>query len=307
MKLIDPPTQKRLTQPQLSDLLITLSASSTVGNNVMANPFEQGFERPHDRPYEQMYNQGQDHGIRNLTPTSPNFPLNGSGSRMQPFQSAPRPPPAPPAPLADQKSEKQASITTSVQQVQPPAYFHSRRKAKGEIEKPWLKTKDRRRPWVSWIPCLGLLIGVALSGLLIYGGMRSTNMPEYCQILDEDFSRGLDTKIWTKEAEVGGYGNGQFEETTVTDENVFIRDGQLVIKPTLQDAKLIETNNIINLTKQGICTEATKLWSSCVTSTNTTNGTIIQPVKSGRISTKKGATIKYGKLPTGYSAGVPPN
>ena len=121
-------------------------------------------------------------------------------------------------------------------------------------------------------------------------------MPNYCQILDEDFSGGFNTNVWTKEAEVGGFGNGEFEQTTTTDENVFIQGGQLVIKPTLQDAKLIDTNNIINLTAQGICTEATQLWSSCVTSTNTTNGTIVQPVKSGRINTKKGATIKYGKF-----------
>jgi beta-glucanase (GH16 family) len=33
-----------------------------------------------------------------------------------------------------------------------------------------------------------------------------------------------------------------------------------------------------------------------VSSTNTTNGTIVNPVKSGRINTKKGAFIKYGRV-----------
>jgi hypothetical protein len=33
-----------------------------------------------------------------------------------------------------------------------------------------------------------------------------------------------------------------------------------------------------------------------MTSTNTTNGTIINPVKSGRINTKRGATIRYGRV-----------
>lgn len=88
--------------------------------------------------------------------------------------------------------------------------------------------------------------------------------------------------------------NGQFEQTTATDENVFIQDGKLVIKPTLQDAHLIQTNNIIDLTKQGICSST--LWSDCITSTNITNGSIINPVKSGRINTKKGASIKYGRV-----------
>ena len=77
----------------------------------------------------------------------------------------------------------------------------------------------------------------------------------------------------------------------------------LVIKPTLQDASLITTDNTINLLQTGTCTGTT--WSQCVSTTNTTNGTIVQPVRSGRINTKKGATIKYGrvevdaKLPTG--------
>jgi hypothetical protein len=162
------------------------------------------------------------------------------------------------------------------------------------VEKPWLKEKDRRRPWQTLFPLIGIFIGMCLTGYMVWDGLQQNNLPEYCVVLDEDFSNGLDEKIWTKEAEVGGYGNGQFEETTVTDENVFIRDGMLIIKPTLQDAKLVEQNSIINLTKQGICTEANQLWSSCVASTNTTNGTIVPPVKSGRINTMKGAAIKYG-------------
>ena len=82
--------------------------------------------------------------------------------------------------------------------------------------------------------------------------------------------------------------------TTNTDENVFVKDGVLYIKPTLQDATLMTTNNTINLTEQGICTGTT--WQQCVTSTNTTNGTIVQPVKSGRLTTIKGASIQYGRI-----------
>jgi beta-glucanase (GH16 family) len=80
----------------------------------------------------------------------------------------------------------------------------------------------------------------------------------------------------------------------VTTENVYIENGKLVIKPTLQNASLIEGNSVINLTAQGICTSTVE--SNCVSITNLTNGTIVQPVKSGRINTKKGATIKYGRV-----------
>lgn len=73
-----------------------------------------------------------------------------------------------------------------------------------------------------------------------------------------------------------------------------MQDGKLVIKPTLQDPKLINSNNIVDLQKQGICTS--NLFQNCHAVTNTTNGTIVNPVKSGRINTKKGATIKYGRV-----------
>lgn len=91
-----------------------------------------------------------------------------------------------------------------------------------------------------------------------------------------------------------GYSNGQFEMTTDTDENAFIQDSVLHLKPTLQDQKLIDTNNVINLLDAGTCTGSN--WYSCVTSTNTTNGTIVNPVKSARINTKMGANIKFGRV-----------
>lgn len=81
----------------------------------------------------------------------------------------------------------------------------------------------------------------------------------------------------------------------MTDENVFVKDGALYIKPTLQDANLLETDgSILNLTRQGICSSTT--WSDCIAVTNSTNGSLINPVKSGRMSTKFGAKIKYGRI-----------
>jgi beta-glucanase (GH16 family) len=114
------------------------------------------------------------------------------------------------------------------------------------------------------------------------------------------------------EMEVGGFGyveslcvliwdvtdsyssNQQFDQTTGDPENVFVKDGQLYLKPTLQDEALILNDNTINLTASGLCTS--DVWSNCVASTNTTNGTIIPPTKSARINTKLGASIKYGKV-----------
>lgn len=87
------------------------------------------------------------------------------------------------------------------------------------------------------------------------------------------------------------HSNGQFEQTTSTDENVFVEGGKLHIKPTMQDENLINTNSKIDLTD---C--SSDVYMNCHAVTNLTNGTIVPPVKSGRINTKKGATIKYGRV-----------
>jgi beta-glucanase (GH16 family) len=75
---------------------------------------------------------------------------------------------------------------------------------------------------------------------------------------------------------------------------VFVQNGKLIIKPTLQDATLIDSNNVINLTSDGTCTS--DVLTNCVSITNLSSNAIIQPVKSGRINTKAGGTIKYGRV-----------
>lgn len=90
------------------------------------------------------------------------------------------------------------------------------------------------------------------------------------------------------------YSNGEFEVTTGTEENVFIRDGMLVFKPTLQDESLLTVNSVLNLTADGTCTSDDA--ANCVAVTNTSTGAIVNPVKSARITTKNFAVIKYGKI-----------
>lgn len=91
-----------------------------------------------------------------------------------------------------------------------------------------------------------------------------------------------------------GDSNGEFELTTGDDENVFVRDGQLVIKPTLQNETYLENTGIANLTADGTCTSRSS--DDCVLSVNRTAGHIVRPVKSGRISTKNFAVIRYGRV-----------
>ena len=69
-----------------------------------------------------------------------------------------------------------------------------------------------------------------------------------------------------------------------------------MIKATLQDEDKVEEDTVIDLLKDDTCTS--DIFANCVASTNTTTGnaSIVPPTKSGRINTKKGATIKYGRV-----------
>jgi beta-glucanase (GH16 family) len=88
--------------------------------------------------------------------------------------------------------------------------------------------------------------------------------------------------------------NGEFALTTDTDENVFVRDSQLIIKPTLQTDKFLSETTKINLTAHGTCSSTTT--QDCVQVANLTVGEIVAPVKSGRITTKNFGVIRYGRV-----------
>lgn len=56
------------------------------------------------------------------------------------------------------------------------------------------------------IPIIGMVLGICLSGFLIYQGYSSVKNHVYCPVLEENWSSGINNKIWTKEVEVGGFG-----------------------------------------------------------------------------------------------------
>lgn len=69
-----------------------------------------------------------------------------------------------------------------------------------------MNKKDPREKWVTIIPLLGIFVGLSTSGILIWDGLRSVVNHEYCKIMEDSFGNGLDSQIWTKEVEVGGFG-----------------------------------------------------------------------------------------------------
>jgi beta-glucanase (GH16 family) len=93
---------------------------------------------------------------------------------------------------------------------------------------------------------------------------------------------------------------GSFEWTTNDPKNAFTDSEGLHIVPTrtvdttaITDAQILD-GYTLNLTTQGICTSSNM--DDCSIYSNKTSGTIINPVRSARITTQGKKTIKYGRV-----------
>jgi beta-glucanase (GH16 family) len=117
-------------------------------------------------------------------------------------------------------------------------------------------------------------------------------------VYEDDFST-LNNDIWSHEVQTGGFGTGEFEWTTADKENSYVVNNTLVIMPTLTDQAALteaQVNNgyTLNLTTLGTCTSSD--WHQCVAISNSTANTVINPVRSARLTTKLSKSIKYGKV-----------
>ncbi len=143
---------------------------------------------------------------RSASPPRPSTPQNSSHA-SSPFDDNTHPISrthtcTPPLYSRPASSYGASSAVRSVQQ----RYFHSRRVPKGEVEQPWKSKKDPREKWVTIIPLIGLAVGLVIAAYLVYDGIISVVQHNYRLILSDDFSDGLNANVWTKEAEVGGFG-----------------------------------------------------------------------------------------------------
>ncbi len=85
---------------------------------------------------------------------------------------------------------------------------------------------------------------------------------------------------------------------TALSDNLFVRNGQLYIKPTLTSNALSDPQQIFNkgnYTLQGCTTSKTNA-SACSASSSNTNGATIPPVMSARLSTRGSYSIRFGKV-----------
>ncbi|KAM3067192.1 hypothetical protein ACMFMG_005440 [Clarireedia jacksonii] len=182
----------------------------------------------------------------------------------------------------------------------------------GDYEKPWTEpvvTEGKRKKWQgrTWDTIIfwtSIIIGFGLGGIMCYIGFTSVPNNTYCLMFEDNF-HNIDPSIWSYEIQRGGFGTGSFEWTTNDPQNAYTDAEGLHIVPTLT----VNSTNItpaqimdgyrLNLTTDnrpdGVCTSDDAL-DSCSIYSNKTAGTIINPVRSARLSTKGKKTIKYGKI-----------
>ena len=122
--------------------------------------------------------------------------------------------------------------------------------------------------------------------------------------------------VWSRTQSASFTSNGEFEMTTGSTNNSYVKDGFLYIVPTLTADQIgwdaVFNNSVFNITgctfndthpNNGFITlnganvfdEAGYL-AACSAVSNSTKGSVVNPVQSARITTRKKASIKYGRV-----------
>ncbi|EMD36047.1 glycoside hydrolase family 16 protein [Gelatoporia subvermispora B] len=167
----------------------------------------------------------------------------------------------------------------------------------GTIEKPWLSEKDVYGRLAYWITYGVAFLGVIGGALRCYFDWRNIQrLGNICLVMDDQFDTFDTDFTWFQEVDMSGYGNGEFEMTTNSPNNSFVKDGKLYIVPTLTSdvigldnvLKGPYTYNISGCTNTNI--------SACGAVANETLGTVINPVMSARLTTQRSHSIRYGKV-----------
>lgn len=212
-----------------------------------------------------------------------------------------------------------------------------------DVPKPWVQNPNFRARISYWIVYVMILVGLALGVIQCYLTYKNVMLDrqDLCLVMEEQFDGTEDDVFgpngyFMREVDASGSGNGQFEMTTSSSKNSYIKDGMLYLVPTLTEDVIGEGNvfdgYVYNLTD---CTfnvtqpnngyiitgDGTTVGSrnfdyagyyhACSAASNSSAGTVINPVQSARVSTllsargDRGGSIRYGrievraKMPTG--------
>ncbi|KAK2464535.1 hypothetical protein APHAL10511_003442 [Amanita phalloides] len=190
------------------------------------------------------------------------------------------------------------------------------------LTKPWMEKPHPRARIAYFLTYFMLFLGLAggvVQSYFKYSRAQLDRQP-LCLVFEENFdsedavfgSNGT----FEREVNMDGYGNGEFEMTTAFTNNSYIKNGFLYIVPTLTADNIgwdaVFNGTVYNITgctfndtepNNGYITqngaqtfdEASYL-RSCSAVSNKTAGTVINPVQSARVSTRKTASIKFGRV-----------
>lgn len=193
---------------------------------------------------------------------------------------------------------------------------------RNDISKPWTE-KPNPRARIAYlltyaVVCIGFAGGI-LQCYFNYAHAQLDRKP-LCLVMEENFDSGDgvfgENGSFNREVNMDGFGNGQFEMTTASQNNSFVKDGFLYIVPTLTSDSIgndaVFDGTVYNITdctfnqtrpNNGFITKngATAFdeagyVKACSAVSNRTAGTVINPVQSARINTKGKASIKYGRV-----------
>lgn len=150
----------------------------------------------------------------------------------------------------------------------------------------------RRLPWIACV------LGVIMVAIGAYWGYAIVPKYTFSQVIwYEDFTGAnynfLDD--FNREVAFDGFGSGSSEFNTDYDNNSFVENGRLHIRPLMTDAWFNTDGVKVNLTAEGRCTE-TYTESACVATRNSTRGSYFNPITSARLTTQGKHTLRYGRM-----------
>ncbi|ORY80972.1 concanavalin A-like lectin/glucanase domain-containing protein, partial [Protomyces lactucae-debilis] len=158
--------------------------------------------------------------------------------------------------------------------------------------------RTRRAKIARMMPWIGFGIGVIMTALGAYWGYSEVDQHKFSKVIwYEDFSSNvLDLQNdFNRDVAVDGWGADSLDWTTDSDDNSFVKNGKLYIRPTITPPEANVEGYFRNLTAEGICSKSYSE-SACVTRRNTTKGQYVNPVQSGRLTTKGKHFFKYGRV-----------
>ncbi|KAF7338491.1 Glycoside hydrolase family 16 protein [Mycena venus] len=164
-------------------------------------------------------------------------------------------------------------------------------------EKPWLQRSAPRARVSWWLTFFCMVLGVLGAVALCFFGFEGVDRftdSELCSVLEDNFDTFDLQNTWTREVQLGGFGNSEFQIASPFDNNSYVQDGELYIMPTLTSAWVGESTVQSGTVTVPSCTEQGN--ATACTATGNGNDQIVNPVMSARINTQNHYSITYGRV-----------